>query len=189
MKYIKGIIALAIVIGAVLGLCSCGVSDKTLVEKTIGAVSKANFDELDRLTAAGSEENVRTMREYFSRLDDEKVSAYVLLMKNIEIVSYRDENKYGAGASDTAVTFRLRHINFDELLRDVATENSVEGTPTAEIISKICASEKINGYIVYDDVTASIVRAGRRGYVEFDRNSELSGVLGATAFLRWLSSH
>ena len=95
----------------------------------------------------------------------------------------------GAGASDTAVTFRLRHINFDELLRDVATENSVEGTPTAEIISKICASEKINGYIVYDDVTASIVRAGRRSYVEFDRNSELSGVLGATAFLRWLSSH
>ena len=50
-------------------------------------------------------------------------------------------------------------------------------------------SEKINGYIVYDDVTASIVRAGRRSYVEFDRNSELSGVLGATAFLRWLSSH
>ena len=48
MKYIKGIIALAIVIGAVLGLCSCGVSDKTLVEKTIGAVSKANFDEIGR---------------------------------------------------------------------------------------------------------------------------------------------
>ena len=44
MKYIKGIIALAIVIGVVLGLCSCGVSVQTPGEDTIGAVSKANFD-------------------------------------------------------------------------------------------------------------------------------------------------
>ncbi len=189
MKYVKGFVALAIVIATVFGLGACAMSEKTLVEKTIAAVSNADVDGLSGLVTAESEDNVNIMRGYFSALDDEKLAAYKLLMKNVGVVSYSDENKSVSGSTGATVTFRLKHIDFDELMRDVETEISVDGTPSAEVVSKICASEKINGYIIYDDVTASVVRMGRRSFVEFGQKSEFSEAMGVSAFLRWFSSH
>ena len=189
MKYVKGFVALAIAIATGFCLGACATSEKTLVEKTIEAVSNADIDGLSGLVATGSEDNVNIMRGYFSAFDDEKLAAYKLLMKNVGVVSYSDENKSASGSTDTTVTFRLKHIDFDELMCDVETEISVDGTPSAEVISKICSSEKINGYIIYDDVTASVVRMGRRSFVEFGQKSEFFEVMGISAFLRWFSSH
>ena len=184
LRYVALLLTVAIIIFA---FCSCGTSGKTIFENALKAISTPDFEKLSFYVTDGSLEEIYSMREYFSLLDDDKSEAYARLMSNVGVASYYNE----ANDSDGNITLslRLKHVDITKLLYDVATEISVSGTPSGEVISNMCSSGRIENYIVYGDVTAELIKTESGLRLKADGESKLSKELEVAILLRWLSLH
>ncbi len=187
MKCLRCVAVLLMTAVIISALCSCGASGKTVFENALKAFSAPDFEKLSLYVTDDSLEEINSVRGYFSSLDDDKSQAYARLMTNVGVASYYSETKDSDGS--VTLSLRLRHIDVTKLLYDVATEISVSGTPSGEVISDICSSDRIENYIVYDDITAELVKTSDGLRLKADGESELAKELEVTALLRWLSLH
>ena len=85
LRYVALLLTVAIIIFA---FCSCGTSGKTIFENAWKAISTPDFEKLSFYVTDGSLEEIYSMREYFSLLDDDKSEAYARLMSNVGVASY-----------------------------------------------------------------------------------------------------
>ena len=77
LRYVALLLTVAIIIFA---FCSCGTSGKTVFENALKAISAPDFEKLSLCVTNDSLEEIYSMREYFSLLDDDKSEAYALLI-------------------------------------------------------------------------------------------------------------
>ena len=187
MKRLRCVAVLLAAAVIMFALCSCGTSGKPVFENALKALSAPDFEKLSLYVTDDSLEEINSLCGYFSSLDDNKAQAYAGLMKNVGVASYYEETKDSDG--NVTLSLRLRHIDVTKLLYDVATEISVSGAPSGDVISDICSSDRIENYIVYDDITAELVKTGAGLRLKADGKSSLSKELEAVTLLRWLSLH